>query len=68
MIERIALRTTFTVEKVLDLTNNPNQIVQQSIAMIQITDIQLDTITQGCFAQLGAVLETLFAIYRCDFS
>ena len=63
-----SLLTTPTVEKVLSLTNELNQIVQQPVALIQATDNQSNTITQQSVAQLGKVSETLSAIYHSDIS
>ena len=63
-----SLLTTPTVEKVLSLTNELNQIVQQPVALIQATDNQSNTITQQSVAQLEEVTETLSAIYHCDIS
>ena len=57
-----------TVENVLSLTNELNQIVQQPVALIQATDNQPNTITQQPVAQLGKVSETLSAIYHSDIS
>ena len=62
------LLTTPTVENVLSLTNELNQIVQQPVALIQASDNQSDIITQEPVAQLGKVSETLSAIYHCDIS
>ena len=63
-----SLLTTPTVEKVLSLTNELNQIVQQPVALIQTTDNQPNTITQQPVAQFGKVSETLSAIYHSDIS
>ena len=63
-----SLLTTPTVEKVLSLTNELNQIVQQSVALIQATENQSNTITQQPVAQLEEVTETLSTIYHCDIS
>ena len=46
-----SLLTTPTVEKVLSLTNELNQIVQQPVALIQATENQSNTITQQPVAQ-----------------
>ncbi|ERJ75744.1 hypothetical protein HMPREF9148_01707 [Prevotella sp. F0091] len=62
------LLTTPTVENVLSLTNELNQIVQQPVALIQASDNQSDIITQEPVAQLGQVSETLSAIYHSDIS
>ncbi len=62
------LLTTPTVENVLSLTNELNQIVQQPVALIQASDNQSDIITQQPVAQLGQVSETLSAIYHCEIS
>ena len=62
------LLTTPTVENVLSLTNELNQIVQQPVALIQASDNQSDIITQQPVAQLGQVSETLSAIYHYDIS
>ena len=63
-----SLLTTPTVENVLSLTNELNQIVQQPVALIQSTDNQSNTITQQPVAQLEEVTETLSTIYHCDIS
>ena len=63
-----SLFTTPTVEKVLSLTNELNQIVQQPVALIQATENQSNTITQQPVAQLEEVTETLSAIYHSDIS
>ncbi|MFC2655189.1 MAG: YhcG family protein [Segatella salivae] len=62
------LLKTPTVENILSLTNELNQIVQQPVALIQSTDNQPNTITQQPVAQLGKVSETLSAIYHSDIS
>lgn len=61
-----SLLTTPTVEKVLSLTNELNQIVQQPVALIQAIENQSNTITQQPVAQLEEVTETLSTIYHCD--
>ena len=63
-----SLLTTPTVEKVLSLTNELNQIVQQPVALIQAAENQSNTITQQYVAQLEEITETLSAIYHCDIS
>ena len=63
-----SMLTTPTVEKVLSLTNELNQIVQQPVALIQATENQSNTITQQPVAQLEEVTETLSSIYHCDIS
>ena len=63
-----SLLTTPTLENVLSLTNELNQIVQQPVALIQATDNQSNTITQQPVAQLEEVTETLSTIYHCDIS
>ena len=63
-----SLLTTPTVEKILSLTNELNQIVQQPVALIQATENQSNTITQQPVAQLEEVTETLSTIYHCDIS
>lgn len=63
-----SLLTIPTVEKVLSLTNELNQIVQQPVALIQAAENQSNTITQQPVAQLEEVTETLSAIYHCDIS
>ena len=63
-----SLFTTPTVEKVLSLTNELNQIVQQPVALIQATENQSNTITQQPVAQLEEVTETVSAIYHSDIS
>ena len=62
------LLTTPTVENVLSLTNELNQIVQQPVALIQATDNQSNTITQQSVAQLEEIPEMLSTIYHCDIS
>ncbi len=62
------LLKTPTVENVLSLTNELNQIVQQSVALIQATDNQSNTITQQSVAQLEEIPEMLSTIYHCDIS
>ena len=63
-----SLLTTPTVEKVLSLTTELTQIVQQPVALIQAIENQSNTITQQPVAQLEEVTETLSAIYHCDIS
>ena len=63
-----SLLTTPTVEKVLSLTNELNQIVQQPVALIQATENQSNTIMQQPVAQLEEVTEILSTIYHCDIS
>ncbi len=63
-----SLLTTPTVEKVLSLTTELTQIVQQPVALIQVTENQSNTITQHPVAQLEEVTETLSTIYHCDIS
>ena len=63
-----SLLTTPTVENVLSLTNELNQIVQQPVALIQSTDNQSNTITLQPVAQLEEVTEILSTIYHCDIS
>ena len=63
-----SLLTTPTIENVLSLTNELNQIVQQPVALIQSTDNQSNKITQQPVAQLEEVTETLSTIYHCDIS
>ena len=63
-----SLLTTPTVETVLSLINELNQIVQQPVALIQSTDNQSNTITQQPVAQLEEVTETLSTIYHSDIS
>ena len=63
-----SLLTTPTVEKVLSLTNELNQIVQQPVVLIQATENQSNTIMQQPVAQLEEVTETLSTIYHCDIS
>ena len=62
------LLTTPTIENVLSLTNELDQLVQQPVALIQATDNQSNTITQQPVAQLEEVTETLSTIYHCDIS
>jgi len=62
------LLTTPTIENVLSLTNELDQLVQQPVALIQATDNQSNTITQQPVAQLEEVAETLSTIYHCDIS
>ena len=61
-----SLLTTSTIENVLSLTNELNQIVQQPVALIQAADNQSNTITQQPVAQLEEIPETLSTIYHCD--
>ena len=63
-----SLLKTPTVENVLSLTNELNQIVQQPVALIQATDNQSNTITQQSVAQLEEIPEMLSTIYHCDIS
>ena len=63
-----SLLTTPTIENVLSLTNELNQIVQQPVALIQATENQSNTIMQQPVAQLEEVTETLSTIYHCDIS
>ena len=63
-----SMLTTPTIENVVSLTNELNQIVQQPVALIQSTDNQSNTITQQPVAQLEEVTETLSTIYHCDIS
>ncbi len=63
-----SMLTTPTVEKVLSLTNELNQIVQQPVALIQATENQSNKITQQPVAQLEEVTEILSLIYHCDIS
>ena len=63
-----SLLTTPTVEKVLSLTTELTQIVQQPVALIQATDNKSYTITQQSVAQLEEIPETLSTIYHCDIS
>ena len=63
-----SLLTTPTVEKVLSLTTELTQIVQQPVALIQATENQSNTIMQQPVAQLEEVTETLSTIYHCDIS
>ena len=63
-----SLLTTPTVENVLSLINELNQIVQQPVALIQATDNKSYTITQQSVAQLEEIPETLSTIYHCDIS
>ena len=63
-----SLLKTPTLENVLSLTNELNQIVQQPVALIQATDNQPNTITQQPVAQLEEITETLSTIYHCDIS
>lgn len=68
-IDRIdSLLTTPTVENVLSLTNELNQIVQQPVALIQAAENQSNTIMQQPIAPLEEVTETLSTIYHCDIS
>ena len=63
-----SLLTTPTVENVLSLTNELNQIVQQPVALIQSTDNQSNTITQQPVAQLEEITKILSTIYHYDIS
>jgi len=68
MVEIDGLLKSPTIENVLSLTNELNQIVQQPVALIQATDNQSNTITQQSVAQLEEIPETLSTIYHCDIS
>ena len=60
------LLNTPSVDNVLQLTNELNQLVQESLAQIQSAENQGDIIVQQPVAQLGAIAETLSAIYDSD--
>ena len=62
------LLNSSSVDNVLQLTNELNQIVQQPVAPIQSTENQRDLITQQPVAQLGEISEMLSAIYHSDIS
>ena len=57
-----------SVDNVLQLTNELNQITQEPLAQIQAASIQGEINTQEPLAQLGEVSETLSAIYHCNIS
>ncbi|AUR47728.1 conserved hypothetical protein [Porphyromonas gingivalis TDC60] len=57
-----------SVDNVLQLTNELNQFTQQSVALIQNSDVQENIITQQPVAQLCEVSEALSAIYHSDIS
>ena len=52
------LLNTPSVDNVLQLTNELNQLVQQPVALIQSAENQRDIITQQPVAQLGDIAET----------
>ena len=60
------LLNTPSVDNVLQLTNELNQLVQQPVALIQSAENQRYIITQQPLAQLGAIAETLSTIYDSD--
>ncbi len=60
------LLKTPTVENVLSLTDELNQIVHEPLIPTQATDNQGDIITQQALAQLREISETLSAIYHSD--
>ena len=60
------LLNTPSVDNVLELTNELNQLVQQPVALIQSAENQRYIITQQPLAQLGDVAETLSTIYDSD--
>ena len=66
MVEVNSLLNSPSVDNVLQLTNELNQIVQQPLALIQFTENQRDIIVQQPLAQLGAIAETLSTIYDSD--
>lgn len=68
MVEIDDLLQNPTLEHALSQTEELNQLVQQPVALIQVTDSQLDIITQQPVAQLGEVSEILSAIYHSDIS
>ena len=55
-----------SVDNVLQLTNELNQIVQEPLALIQFAENQRDIIVQQPLAQLGTIAETLSTIYDSD--
>ena len=58
------LLNSTSIDNVLQLTNELNQIVQEPLALIQTAENQRDIIVQQPLAQLGAIAETLSAIYH----
>lgn len=68
LIEMGKVEELLKVDNVLQLTNELNQIVQEPLALIQTTENQRDIIVQQPLAQLGAIAETLSAIYHSDIS
>ena len=62
------LLNTPSVDHVLQLTNELNQLVQEPLALIQFTENQGYIITQQPLAQLGDIAETLSTIYDSDIS
>lgn len=66
MVEVNSLLNSPSVDNVLQLTNELNQIVQQPLALIQFAENQRDIIVQQPLAQLGAIAETLSTIYDSD--
>lgn len=68
MVEIDGLLNTPTIEGVLSLTNDLNQIVQEPLALIQSADNQPTILTQEPVAQFGEVSETLSSIYHSNIS
>ena len=66
MIEVNNLLQNPTLERVLNQTKELNQLVQEPLALIQLTENQGYIITQQPLAQLGDIAETLSAIYDSD--
>ena len=60
------LLNTPSVDNVLQLTNELNQLVQEPLALIQSAENQRYIITQQPLAQLGDIAETLSTIYDSD--
>ena len=68
MVEVNRLLQNPTLEYVLNQTKELNQLVQEPLALIQFAENQRDIIVQQPLAQLGAIAETLSAIYHSDIS
>ena len=68
MVEVNRLLQNPTLEHILNQTKELNQLVQEPLALIQFAENQRDIIVQQPLAQLGAIAETLSAIYDSDIS
>lgn len=66
MVEVNSLLQNPTLEHVLNQTKELNQLVQESLALIEFAENQRDIIVQQPLAQLGDIAETLSTIYDSD--